>query len=337
MPVLKMEKSDSTMAAAPSGPGRWNAKVLLAEAWERAGMLLVFFLLFIVCALAVPNFMTGSNMISLALAVSTIGIVACTMLFCLASGHFDLSVGSIVACAGVVAAVVINGTGSVFLGIASGIAGGALVGVCNGFVIAKWQINALIATLATMQIVRGLGYIISDGRAVGIREEGFFFLGNSMLFAIPTPVWITVACFLFFGFLLSRTAFGRNTLAIGGNPEAARLAGVPVDRVKITIFAVQGAIAGLAGIIIASRMTSGQPTAFVGFELQVISACVLGGVSLAGGIGTIFGVVAGVLILGTMQNSMNLLNVPPFYQLVASGVILLIAVLIDRARQKGNL
>jgi L-arabinose transport system permease protein len=318
----------------PASLPQGGVKNFLGQAWERGGMLLVFALLFIVCSLSVQNFLSASNMVSLALAVSTIGIVACTMLFCLASGHFDLSVGSVVACSGVVAAVVINATGSVLLGIGAGIAGGALVGLANGIIIAWWQINALIATLATMQIVRGLGFIISDGRAVGISKEGFFALGSSMLFGVPTPIWITIGCLVFFGLLLSGTVFGRNTLAIGGNPEAARLAGVPVNRVKITIFAIQGAMAGLAGIIIASRMTSGQPTAFVGFELQVISACVLGGVSLAGGVGSIFGVVAGVLILGTMQNAMNLLNVPPFYQYVASGVILLIAVLIDRARQR---
>jgi L-arabinose transport system permease protein len=143
-----------------------------------------------------------------------------------------------------------------------------------------------------------------------------------------------VACFVVFGILLNRTIFGRNTLAIGGNAEAARLAGIDVTRTKIIIFTLQGLMAGFAGVILASRMTSGQPATAQGLELQVISACVLGGVSLTGGVGTITGVIVGVLIMGTVQNAMNLLNVPPFYQYVASGSILLAAVLFDRLKRR---
>jgi len=297
---------------------------------DQAGMMMVFIFLFIGCSLFVENFFSPVNMKGLALAVSMSGMVACTMLFCLAAGDFDLSIGSVVACAGVLAAVVINFSGSMALGVAAGILLGGLVGLLNGVVIAKFKINALITTLASMQIVRGLSYIISDGKALGIRQENFFLLGNSNWLGIPAPAWITLACFIFFGFLLHHTPYGRNTLAIGGNAEAARLAGVRVDRVKIIIFAVQGLMAGWAGIILASRMTSGQPMTSMGFELEVISACVLGGVSLTGGVGSMQHVVAGVLILGTVQNAMNLLNVPPFYQYVARGLILLGAVLFDR-------
>lgn len=137
-----------------------------------------------------------------------------------------------------------------------------------------------------------------------------------------------------FGFLLNRTTFGRNTLAIGGNKEAARLAGIRVDRIKIIIFTLQGFMAGLAGIVLASRMTSGQPNTSVGLSLDVIAACVLGGVSLTGGVGTMMGTIVGVLIMGTVQNAMNLMNIPTFYQYVARGVILLLAVLFDQFRQR---
>jgi L-arabinose transport system permease protein len=143
-----------------------------------------------------------------------------------------------------------------------------------------------------------------------------------------------VGCFVVFGVLLNMTTFGRNTLAIGGNKEAARLSGIDVDVTKIVIFAVQGLIAAFAGVILASRMTSGQPTASNGFELDVISACVLGGVSLSGGVGTILGTIVGVLIMGTVQNALNLLNVPTFYQYVVRGAILLLAVLFDRLKQR---
>jgi L-arabinose transport system permease protein len=308
----------------------------LTGLWESMGMLAIFLLLFIGLAIFVPNFFSVINMRGLALSVATVGIIACTMLFCLAAGDFDLSVGSVVALSGVLAAVVINHTHSITLGIGAGILAGALVGVVNGTVIARLGINALITTLATMQIVRGFSYIVSDGKAIGVRESSFFALGITNFLSIPTPVWIMVACFVVYGILLNRTIFGRNTLAIGGNAEAARLAGIAVTQTKIIIFTLQGMMAGFAGVILASRMTSGQPATGQGLELQVISACVLGGVSLTGGIGTMTGVIVGVLIMGTVQNAMNLLNIAPFYQYVASGTILLAAVLFDRVKQASH-
>jgi L-arabinose transport system permease protein len=313
-----------------------NLKSRLQSLWDNAGMLVVFLILFTTLSIFVPNFFSLINMKGLALSVSMVGMVSCTMLFCLASGHFDLSVEAIVAASGVLAAVVINSTGSIFLGILAGLLGGALVGFINGIVIAKFKINALITTLATMQIVRGLGYIISGGQAVGVRESAFYALGNADFLGIPVPVWITIACFAIFGFVLNRTIFGRNTLAIGGNEEASRLAGINTDRIKILIFTIQGIISAFAGIILASRMTSGQPMTSQGFALEAISACVLGGVSLSGGIGTMTGVIVGVLIMGTVQNAMNLSNIPAFYQYVARGLILLGAVLFDRFKQKGR-
>lgn len=299
-----------------------------------AGMWIVFLILFIGVSIFVPNFFSLINMKGLALSVSMVGMVATTMLFTLAAGHFDLSIESLIACSGVLAAVVINATGSVMLGIGAGLLVGLLVGIFNGVVIAKFKINALITTLATMQIVRGLGYIFSDGKAVGILDEKFFLLGNSQMLGIPTPIWITALCFMIFGFLLNKTIYGRDTLAIGGNQEASRLAGINVDKRLITIFALQGLMAAFAGIVLASRMTSGQPATSQGFALEVISACVLGGVSLTGGIGSISGVIVGVLIMGTVQNAMNLLNIEPFYQYVVRGIILLGAVLLDRYKQK---
>ena len=284
-----------------SGSGAPKSSFSFGRIWDQYGMLVVFAVLFIACAIFVPNFATFINMKGLGLAISMSGMVACGMLFCLASGDFDLSVASV-----------------------------------NGFVIAKLKINALITTLATMQIVRGLAYIISDGKAVGIEDESFFALGYANWFGLPAPIWLTVACLIIFGLLLNKTTFGRNTLAIGGNEEAARLAGVPVVRTKIIIFVLSGLVSAIAGIILASRMTSGQPMTSIGYELIVISACVLGGVSLKGGIGKISYVVAGILILGTVENAMNLLNISPFAQYVVRGLILLAAVIFDRYKQKAK-
>jgi L-arabinose transport system permease protein len=237
-----------------------------------------------------------------------------------------------VAFSGMVAVMASNATGSIILGLAAALFCGAVVGFVNGLVIAKFRINALITTLATMQIVRGLALIASDGRAVGINDPNFYQLALSNIFGIPTPIWVMAILFLVFGFLLNSTVFGKNTLAIGGNPEASRLAGVNVSRIRIYIFAAQGLVCGIAGVLLASRITSGQPNAATGLELSVISACVLGGVSLAGGRAAMSGVVVGVLIMGIAENVMNLLNIQAFYQYLVRGLILLIAVLLDNLR-----
>ncbi|PND31683.1 L-arabinose ABC transporter permease AraH [Achromobacter pulmonis] len=305
-------------------------KLLLGE----QGLLVIFVLAFVLVAIFVPNFLTGRNMLGLLQSVVTVGIVACTMMLCLAARDFDLSVGSIVAFTGMVAVMVSNGSGSILLGAAAALACGAIVGWLNGLVIAKFHINALITTLATMQIVRGLALIASEGRAVGINDPAFFNIALSKFLTIPTPIWAMAALFAIFGFVLNRSVFGKNVLAIGGNPEASRLAGVRVDRSRICIFALQGLVCAIAGILLASRITSGQPNAAVGLELAVISACVLGGVSLAGGRATMTGVIVGVMIMGIAENAMNLLNIPAFYQYIVRGVILLLAVFLDNLRSR---
>jgi len=273
-------------------------------------------------------------MVGLGLSITTLGMLASTMLFALAAADLDLSIGSTIAFTGVLTALLINSTGNIYIGIIGGILAGGLVGWVNGFVIANLELNPLITTLATMQIVRGLAFIISGGRAVGVTEAAFFGLGNGSILGIPNPIWITIVIFSIFGVLLNNTAYGKNVLAIGGNKEAARLAGINVKKTKNLIFILQGLVAGFAGVILASRMTSGQPNAAQGFELNAISACVLGGVSLTGGVATIGGVVVGVMIMGTLQNAMNLMNIPTFYQYVVRGLILLIAVYMDKMKQK---
>jgi L-arabinose transport system permease protein len=297
-------------------------------------MLLILAVLFIVCSVFVENFFTTQNLKGLLLAVSTVGMVSCTMLFCLASGNFDLSVGTVVPCAGVMAAIVTSRTGSYTMGLAAGLAVGTLVGWFNGFIVAICRINPLITTLATMQMVKTLTFKVSEGKAIGVANAAFFTLGQSSLLGIQMPIWLCLACFVFFGFLLDRTTFGRNTLAIGGNEEAARLAGISVARTKMIIFAMQGLIAAFAGIVLAGRMASGQPKSSEGFELEVIAACVLGGVSLTGGVGRISFVIAGVLIMGIVQNAMSLLNVESFWQYGVRGAILMAAVLFDRFKQR---
>ncbi|MBZ7924536.1 L-arabinose ABC transporter permease AraH [Ensifer adhaerens] len=303
-------------------------KLLLGE----QGLVVIFAVAFAIVALTVPNFLTERNMLGLLQSVVTIGIVACTMMFCLASRDFDLSVGSTVAFSGMAAVMASNASGSILVGLIAALLCGGFVGLVNGVVIAHFRINALITTLATMQIVRGFALIASDGRAVGINDPSFYQLALSKFMGIPTPIWVMGFFFLVFGFVLNRTVFGKNTLAIGGNPEASRLAGVNVSNMRIWIFALQGLVCAVAGVLLASRITSGQPNAATGLELSVISACVLGGVSLAGGRAAMTGVIVGVLIMGIAENVMNLLNIQAFYQYVVRGLILLLAVLLDNLR-----
>jgi L-arabinose transport system permease protein len=310
-----------------------------AKWWQQIteySLIVIFIVMFVTMSLTVDHFFSIENMLGLALSISQIGMVACTMMFCLASRDFDLSVGSTVAFAGVLCAMVLNATGNTFIAIVAAVAAGAVIGFVNGAVIAYLRINALITTLATMEIVRGLGFIVSHGQAVGVSSDTFIALGGLSFFGVSLPIWVTLLCFIVFGVMLNQTVYGRNTLAIGGNPEASRLAGINVERTRVWIFLIQGAVTALAGVILASRITSGQPNAAEGFELNVISACVLGGVSLLGGRATISGVVIGVLIMGTVENVMNLMNIDAFYQYLVRGAILLAAVLLDQLKNRGS-
>lgn len=310
-------------------PSSYKQKWLIEQS-----MPLTYALLFIVLSLSVENFFSTANIVGLMLSVAQIGMVACTMMLCLASRDFDLSVGSTIAFSGVLGAIILERTQSITLAVGGGLLAGALIGAGNGVLIAYLRVNALIATLATMLMVRGLAFIVSGGQAVGIADESFIGFGDARIAGLPVPVLMTAACFVVFGVLLNHTIFGRNTLAIGGNPEAARLAGVKVERLRVWIFLLQGLVTALAGLILASRITSGQPNSAQGFELDVISACVLGGVSLHGGKAKIFGVLVGVLIMGTVENVMNLLDVDAFYQYLMRGIILLAAVLLDQLKTR---
>lgn len=332
--------SSQPSAPAPSPANNPKASVTarerMARTWDlinKSGIVVVFLILFVSLSAAVPDFFTVRNIQGLLLSVTLIGSIAVTMMFVLALGEVDLSVASIVAFSGVVTSVLITATHSVMFGIAVGVLAGGAVGLVNGFLVARFKINSLIVTLAMMEVVRGLAYITSNGDAVMISEESFFDLGAGQFLHISFPVWSNIIGFIVFGFLLKKTVFGKNVLAVGGNAEAARLAGLSVIRIKIIVFVLQGLVAGFAGVMLASRMSLGDPKTSVGLELGVISACVLGGVSLTGGVATISGVLVGVLIMGSVQDAMSLMNVPTFYQYLIRGGILLLAVLFDQFRR----
>ena len=329
---LAMPPEPLPSAEAASPPAK-PVRVRMWETVNRSGIAVAFVVLFVVLAATVPDFLTTRNMQGLLLSVTLIGSIAVTMMFVLALGEVDLSVASIVAFAGVVAATVITQSHSVVLGVVAGILAGGAVGLVNGVLVARFKVNSLIATLAMMEAVRGLAYLTSNGDAVMISQESFFALGSGSFLGVSYPIWSNIVGFVVFGFLLNKTVFGKHVLAVGGNSEAALLAGLPVTRIKIMVFVLQGLVTGFAGVMLASRMSLGDPKTSVGLELGVISACVLGGVSLTGGVATILGVLVGVLIMGTVQNVMSLMNVPTFYQYLIRGGILLLAVLFDQYRR----
>lgn len=304
--------------------------------WDRGGVLLVLVALAVGASVFVPNFISVNNLIySLGLSVTTTGIVACGMLFALAAGDFDLSVGSVAAFGGMLTAVLLSKGFAPVPAVLISLVAGFGIGAINGVIIAVFGINALITTLAMMQIVRGLAFILNDGNSIGVGNPAFAVLGTGTPLGLPMPLWILLFCFVVFGLLLHRTVYGSNVLAIGGNREAAHLAGVRTRAVQIWIFALMSLLAALAGIVSTAQQQLGDPKSMQGLELRVISACVLGGVSLTGGIGAIGHVIVGVLIMGTVQNIMDLKSVPTFYQYLISGAILLAAVLLDRLKTRG--
>jgi ribose transport system permease protein len=286
-------------------------------------------------SLASPYFMTWTNMVNLGQTLATSGIVAFAMTLVIISGGIDLSVGSVAALAGVLTSLLWTFLG-VPLALAAilGVLSGVMVGIVNGFMITRIKISPLITTLATFSIVRGLAFVISNGQTNQLNNDAFKFLGRGDIAGVPFSLILMVIVYVFFSYLLSHTRFGRNVFAIGGNAEASRLAGIPINRTLMWVYILSGLFAAFAGIIIAAQLALSAPRAAVGLELTAIAAVVLGGTSLSGGKGTLFGTLLGVLILRVLDNGLVLLNVSSFYQDVASGVVLLLAVGFDQVRQR---
>lgn len=300
---------------------------------SRLGVLAALAILVLSLGLASPFFLTTNNMFNIGVAIALVGVVAAGSTLVMIAGGLDVSVGSTVALSGVSAASVLASTRSVTLAIAAGVVVGALAGLFNGLIITKLSINPLIATLGTLSVYRGLTFIVSDGVAIGVTEAPFLDIGSGRLAGIPNPLVILLVVFAVLAVVLHGTDIGRNVYAIGGNVEAARLAGIAVDRYKIGLYTLNGTLAGLAGVVLTARLGSGQPLAGTGLELDAIAAVVLGGVALAGGIGTMGGTVLGVLVLGVLNNGLTILAIDSFYQYVARGGVLLLAVALDQAGQ----
>ncbi|WP_066055975.1 ABC transporter permease subunit [Robertmurraya korlensis] len=301
---------------------------------QKLGPLIGLFIITFVLAIVSDNFMTVDNILNVMRQVSINALIAFGMTFVILTGGIDLSVGSILALSSAITASLLAGGMDPILAILIGLLAGAIMGAINGFIITKGKVAPFIATLATMTIFRGLTLVYSDGRPItGLSESALFeMMGKGYVSWIPVPVIYMMVAYGILYFILKKTTFGRRVYAIGGNEEATILSGIRVDRVKIWIYSITGLLSALAGIILASRLNSSQPTAGASYELDAIAAVVLGGTSLSGGRGWIFGTLIGALIIGVLNNGLNIMNVSSFYQQVVKGGVILLAVLLDRKK-----
>lgn len=307
--------------------------------WEKvkqSDLLLLLGALILLCVIVqcfTPVFLTKRNIMNTLRQVSLTAICGFGMTMVILLGEIDLSVGSQQAIAGISAVVVLNKTGSVVLAVLAALACGVVVGAVNGFLVTKLKLNSLIATLGTMAIWRG-ACMVSTG-AVSIQSEvpAFQEIGTGFMGPIPNAVIIAFILYLGVYYLLNHTTFGREMYAIGGNAEASRLAGLPVERVKMIVYIICGVLSMLSGVLLASRMASAQPTAGTGFEMIVIASVILGGISMDGGIGSIAGALIGMLILGVLQNGLTLMDVSSFWQDITRGFVIILAVYLDNVRK----
>jgi inositol transport system permease protein len=288
----------------------------------------------IALALARPNFLTVGNLVNLVRQISINGILAVGVTYVLLTGGVDLSLGSLVALTGVIAAMFAHpGQHAAAVPILAGVAAGAACGVVNGLLVTRGRVAPFVVTLGMMTSARGLTLLLSGGRPVSNLTSGFTSIGSGDFAGIPAPTWILLAVAAISHVFLRKMRLGRHVYAVGGNESAARASGVHVNTVKLVCYTICGAMAGLAGVVLAARITTGQPNAGVGYELDAIAAVVIGGTSLNGGSGGVGGTILGALLIGVINNGLDLLNVSSYYQQVIKGLIIVGAVWLDRSKR----
>lgn len=302
---------------------------------ENLGIIIGLAVMCTILSILSPAFLTKENIINVLRQVSTNANLAFGMTLAIIINGIDLSVGSILALSGTITAGLITFNNMpVITAVIIGIFIGIGLGLFNGVVIAKTGIPPFIVTLAMYNIARGAAYVYTGGMPVRTMNEQFNFIGNGYLGPIPLPVIYTLIFLITMYILMNKTKFGRYVYAVGGNRDAARFSGINIKKIEIIVYTIIGFLSGFSGIVLCARMYSGQPTVGVGFELDAIAACVLGGTSMMGGIGKIGGTVLGVLVIGVLNNGLNLLNINSFWQLIAKGVVILLAVYVDILKKK---
>ncbi len=309
-------------------------KLDIHQILKRYGIILLLVVLVIICSFLSDSFLTLTNLFNILKQISVILMIAYGECLVIIAGQTDLSPGSVLCVSGVLAAMTFVSTGSLALSIIVSVLAGAAAGVFNGFFITRYALPPFIVTLAMQFMARGLALYVSNGAPVVIEGDAFKQLGQGQFLGIPNVVFLAAVLFVVAWFLLNRTAYGRYIYAVGGNEEAARASGVNVNRVKVIAFMLCGALSGLAGFALMSRMNVGQPNAGVNYEFEAIIGVILGGASFSGGVGTMFGSVVGCVIVGVLSNVLNLLNVSAYVQQIVKGLLILIAVVAD-AKSKG--
>lgn len=289
---------------------------------------LVILCLAIACV--TPRFLTVTNILNVFTQVSVNAIIAVGMCFVILTGGIDLSVGSTLAITGAISATLAHKNFNILAIIIIVLIIGSLIGLFNGILVAKGKIQAFIVTLATMTIFRGVTYVYTNGTPISGLGPNFTVVGNGDLAGIPLPVIIIVLVVLIAWYVLSQTRYGRYVYAVGGNEDSARLSGINTDKIKSLVYVLCGATAALSAVVVTSRIGSASPNAGSGFELDAIAAVVLGGTSLSGGEGSVVGTIIGAMIIGVLNNGLNLMNVSPFYQLIVKGFVILLAVMLDK-------
>lgn len=296
---------------------------------RRFGLLIVIILMVIVMSIVSPVFLSYNNIINILRQVSINGILAVGMTFVIMTGGIDLSVGSLVAVTGVIVGNMLLQGYSIWVAIAVSMLASILFGAFSGVSIAYFGLPPFIATLAVQTIGRGFALVYSDGRPFAISDATFKLIGKGTWLAVPIPIWIMAIVCVIAIIILNFTTYGRHVYAFGGNRHAAKLSGVRIKSVEMIVYVISALCAAIVGIILASRISSGQPTAGEGYELDAIASVAIGGTSMAGGVGALSGTIMGFIIIGVLSNSLTLLNVSSFYQDIVKGFIILFAVLMD--------
>jgi len=303
--------------------------------WDRIGILLAFIVVCILFGILTPVFFNPLNILNVIRQVSIIGVIAVGMTFVILLGGIDLSVGSVVAFTGIIAAgFQVKWGGSLFLSIVIPLLVGGGIGFLNGFISTKGGLHPFIVTLGTMSIFRGATLLVAKGRPISGMSKSFRFIGAGMIGPIPFPVILFLGSVIIAAIILRRTVFGRYIYAIGGNEEAALLSGIRVDRYKVSAFTILGFLSALSGLILTSRLNSGELVAGEGYELDVIASVVIGGTSMMGGEGGVYGTLIGALLIGVISNGLNLLGVQPYWQMIVRGSIIILAVLMDKMKRR---
>lgn len=314
--------------------GKNKNSLMDKELLNKLRPLLGLLILSVIVSVLSPRFLTTANLLNVFRQTSINAIIAAGMTFVILTAGIDLSVGSTLAFSSAVAAGMLASGTNIIVAIISSVLIGGLAGVFNGIVITKGKVQPFIATLSTMILLRGATLVYTSGRPIAVTGQDispiFRWIGTGNIFSIPVPIIIMALSYLVCFYILSQTKFGRYIYAVGGNEEASRLSGINTDKVKILAYGISGVLSAIAGIIVMSRLSSAQPTAGDGYELDAIAAVVLGGTSLVGGQGTIIGTVIGALIIGILNNALNLMDVQSYYQMIAKALVILIAVLLDK-------